>query len=100
MTTYRSHRFSLLPLVVILLLASLAVARRVVRTSNQAGKSGAQASFPYLYATKSDLNASFPVIEYIAPTSARQLENDRPNFLYDPNQGYRIVVFVSCANGC
>lgn len=95
MTSYTSHRFLLLPIIVFLTAVSFTTGRRIVRTSNKAGKSGAQTSFPYLYANKNDLNASYPVIEYIAPTTARQLENDRPDFLYDQNQGYRIVVFVS-----
>jgi hypothetical protein len=95
MATYTSHRFLFLPFIVLLSAVSFTAARRIVRTSTKAGISGAQTSFPYLYATKNDLNASYPVIEYIAPTAAKQLENDRPSFLYDPNQGYRIVVFVS-----
>jgi hypothetical protein len=59
------------------------------------GKNNDPASFPYLYATRTDYNASFPVVEYIAPARQKDLENDRPGFLYGPRQGFRIVVFVS-----
>lgn len=52
-----------------------------------------QNSFPYLYASRSNHNASFPVIEYFAPTGRKQLENDKPAFLYGDKQGYRIVEF-------
>jgi hypothetical protein len=48
-------------------------------------------SFPYLYATRSNYNASFPVIEYIAPTENSKLNDDRPAFLYDKNQPARII---------
>jgi hypothetical protein len=49
-------------------------------------------SFPYIYATRNNHNASFPVIEYFAPTG-RALDHDKPAFLYNKDQGYRIVVF-------
>jgi thiol:disulfide interchange protein len=52
---------------------------------------GALDSFPYLYATRSNYSASFPVIEYIAPTEASKLNDDRPDFLYDKNQPARII---------
>ena len=98
MASYRSHPLGLIPLLVLALVISFASAKRIVRVNNKAGINGAQASFPYMYATKNDLNASYPVIEYIAPTTAKKLENDRPDFLYDKNQGYRIVEFVSSAD--
>jgi hypothetical protein len=50
-------------------------------------------SFPYLYATVSNLNASFPVIEYLAPTNLNKRDDDRPDFLYDTNQPARIINF-------
>lgn len=53
----------------------------------------ASSSFPYIYATRKNQNASFPVIEYIAPTGQKNLDNDKPPFLYRQNQGYRIVEF-------
>lgn len=48
-------------------------------------------SFPYLYATRSNSNASFPVVEYIAPMDKLRLNDDRPDFLYDKNQPARII---------
>jgi thiol-disulfide isomerase/thioredoxin len=53
----------------------------------------AQSSFPYIYASRTNHNASFPVIEYFAPTGKKQLDNDKPAFLYSEKEGYRIVVF-------
>lgn len=57
------------------------------------GKADDANSFPYLYATRTNVNASFPVIEHFAPTGKKHLENNKPNFLYKGDQGYRIVNF-------
>lgn len=51
--------------------------------------------FPYLYATLDNPNASYPVIEYLSPEH-RGLDKDsenRPSFLYSPDNGYRIVEY-------
>lgn len=50
-------------------------------------------SFPYLYASRKNFNASFPVIEHFAPSGKKNLVSDKPDFLYKEDQGYRIVVF-------
>jgi Erv1 / Alr family/Thioredoxin len=52
-------------------------------------------SFPYLYATRTNSNASFPVVEYFAPTGNKNLDANKPAFLYDEHQGYRIVNFYA-----
>jgi hypothetical protein len=93
MSTHNTTYWLLLVIAIALSISSTS-ARRVTR-GQKAGKSSEPVSFPYLYATRNDLNASYPVLEYIAPTNQKQLENDKPNFLYDQRQGYRIVVFVS-----
>jgi hypothetical protein len=49
--------------------------------------------FPYMYATERNPNASYPVIDHIAPEDRRERDVQKPAFLYDPNQGYRIVNF-------
>lgn len=60
----------------------------------RAGKAvTSQDSFPYLYATRTNHSASFPVIEYLAPTEKDRLNNDEPDFLYDTNQPARIINF-------
>jgi hypothetical protein len=91
-TTYTKHWFFVLILVVLCL--SSTSGKRLIR-AKRGEKKGESISFPYLYADRNNLNASYPVVEYIAPTTAKQLENDMPYFLYDPRQGYRVVVFVS-----
>lgn len=62
------------------------------------------AKYPFLYASESDKNASFPVIEHLSP-EFRGLDkdsDDRPDFLYAPdNQSYRIVEFyIHWCNTC
>lgn len=65
-----------------------------VRTGVLAAKAVTkQDSFPYLYATRSNHSASFPVIEYIAPSEKGKLNDDEPDFLYNTNQPARIVNF-------
>jgi hypothetical protein len=92
MDTYKSLTFLLL-LIAALLTCRPTRAGRIIRGFRK-NKANDAASFPYLYATRTDLNASFPVVEYIAPTRQKDLENDRPSFLYAKRQGFRIVVFV------
>lgn len=64
------------------------------------------AKYPYLYATPTDKDASYPVIEHLAPQDRGELIDpdimDRPDFLYDPqNQGYRVVEFyIHWCNTC
>lgn len=72
----------------LLLLSCLPIASAKKRTPKRKKK---VESFPYLYATKEDPNASFPVIDYIAPVDLKG--PDRPAFLYDTDQSYRIVEF-------
>jgi len=59
--------------------------------------------YPFLYATKDNLNASFPVIEHLSP-EYRGLDKDaidRPDFLYAPVDTYRIVEFyIHYCNTC
>jgi hypothetical protein len=91
-----NHRSQTLLLLLIAAILSVCPTRagRIIRGFRKP-KINDVASFPYLYATRTDLNASFPVVEYIAPPRQKDLENDRPAFLYANRQGLRIVVFVS-----
>lgn len=57
------------------------------------GGIGAKDSFPYLYATRKDPDASKPVIDHIAPVGMKELTNQKPDFLYTDIDRYRIVNF-------
>lgn len=67
-----------------------------LQTTNVLAQLGSSSqSFPYLYATLDDPNASYPVIDHLSPKH-RGLDNDtedRPAFLYSPDNGYRIVEY-------
>jgi hypothetical protein len=54
---------------------------------------GAKDSFPYLYATKNNPDASAPVIDHIAPIGKKELMSQKPDFLYKDIDRYRIVNF-------
>jgi thiol-disulfide isomerase/thioredoxin len=76
-------------LIVIVMLASL------LQTTSVLAQGSSSKSFPYLYATLDDPNASYPVIDHLSPPH-RGLDKDtedRPAFLYDPDNGYRIVEY-------
>lgn len=52
--------------------------------------------YPYLYATKDAVTneASFPVVDHIAPANSKERVQDRPDFLYKPHPDtYRVVEF-------
>lgn len=53
----------------------------------------AKESFPYLYATKDDPDASAPVVDHIAPTGRKEVLHQKPGFLYRDLDHYRIVNF-------
>lgn len=61
-------------------------------------------NFPYIYGIQNNPNHSFPVQEYLALShrpgvvpphedEGEFLDDDRPDFLFDENQGYRLVEF-------
>ena len=77
-----------------------------------------QGGFPYIYAVPGDSLASHPVQEHLTrvdrpPEEQQQQdeedydeneEDDRPDFLYSPEAGYRMVewyvCYVECTNAC
>ena len=95
MGSYKLHTFLLLLITLLIELCPSRAGRTIRNFRKVKAKDNDPASFPYLYATRTDLNASFPVVEHIAPARKRDLEDDRPSFLYAKRQGFRIVVFVS-----
>ena len=52
--------------------------------------------YPYLYATKDAVTneASFPVVDHIAPDNSKERVEAKPDFLYNPPPDtYRVVEF-------